>query len=83
MQARKVYQGSDIVSFVLKLYGQKHKITLKTNHNGAVFNSLAAVSLAHLLQIPTQTIIDAIQMPVIVAGRFEQKSIEKMERVYY
>lgn len=72
VQARKIYQGSDHVSFVLKLYGEKFRVTLKTNHNGAIFNALAAASLAHFLKIPSQTIIDAIQMEVVVAGRFEQ-----------
>jgi UDP-N-acetylmuramoyl-tripeptide--D-alanyl-D-alanine ligase len=76
IQARKIYQGSTHVSFILKLYGEKFRITLKTNHNGAVFNTLAAVSLAHLLNVPSQTIVDAIQMPVVVAGRFEQRSLK-------
>lgn len=76
IQARKIYQGSNYVSFILKLYGEKFRIMLKTNHNGAVFNTLAAVSLAHLLKVPSQTIVDAIQMPVIVAGRFEQRMLK-------
>jgi UDP-N-acetylmuramoyl-tripeptide--D-alanyl-D-alanine ligase len=76
VQARKVQQGSDSVSFILKLYGQKFKIILKTNHNGAVYNTLAAVSLAHLLKVPTETIITALQRPVIVAGRFEHRPLK-------
>lgn len=76
IQARKVQQGSDCVSFILKLYGRKFKILLKTNHNGAVYNTLAAVALAHLLKIPTETIITAIQMPLVVAGRFEHRSLK-------
>lgn len=76
IQARKIFQGSNYVSFILKLYGEKHRIVLKTNHNGAVFNTLAAVGVAYLLQIPSQTIIQAIQMPIIVAGRFEQRLLK-------
>lgn len=76
IQARKIFQGSNYVSFILKLYGEKFRIILKTNHNGAVFNTLAAVSLAHLLKVSSQTIVDAIQMPLIVAGRFEQRTLK-------
>lgn len=76
IQARKVAQGSTTVTFILKLYGEKHKITLKTNHNGAVFNTLGAVAVAHLLKVPSKTIINAIQMPVVVAGRFEQRRLK-------
>lgn len=76
VQARKIHQGSNHVSFVLKLYGEKFRISLKTNHNGAVFNALAAASLAHLLKVPSKTIVDAIQMEVIVAGRFEQRALK-------
>ena len=76
IQARKIHYGSGYASFILKLYGEKFRISLKTNHNGAVFNTLAAVSIAHLLKVPSQTIVDAIQMPIIVAGRFEQRSLK-------
>ncbi len=76
IQARKIFQGSNYVSFILKLYGEKHRIVLKTNHNGAVFNTLAAVAATYLLGILTETIIQAIQMPVIVAGRFEQRLLK-------
>lgn len=76
IQARKIQQGSDSVSFILKLYGQKYKISLKTNHNGAVYNTLAAVALAHLLKVPASSIIEAIQRPLIVAGRFEHRSLK-------
>ena len=76
IQARKIKQGSDCVSFILKLYGQKYKISLKTNHNGAVYNTLAAVALAYMLKVPAQAIITAIQMPVVVAGRFEHRPLK-------
>lgn len=76
VQARKIQQGSDSVSFILKLYGQKYKLALRTNHNGAVYNTLAAVSLAHLLKVPTDIIITALQRPVIIAGRFEHRALK-------
>lgn len=76
IQARKIHYGSEHASLILKLYGEKFRIVLKTNHNGAVFNALAAISLAHLLKVPSQTIVDAIQMPLVVAGRFEQRPLK-------
>ena len=35
VQARKIQVGSDSLVFTLKLYGEKHKITLPTNHKAA------------------------------------------------
>lgn len=76
VQARKIRIEGDHTSFILKLYGEKYKINLETNHVGAVFNTLAVVAMAHLLKIPTEIILKAIQMKIIVAGRFEQRALK-------
>jgi len=76
VQARKIQVGSDSITFSLKLYGTKYKITLPSNHKGAIFHSLAAAAIAYLLKIPAQTIISAIEKKIIVSGRFEQRLLK-------
>jgi UDP-N-acetylmuramoyl-tripeptide--D-alanyl-D-alanine ligase len=73
VQARKINVGSNSIHFIMKLYNNKYPITLSTNHTGAVFNSLAAAAAAYLCGIPVDIIIRGIQIPVVVAGRFEEK----------
>ncbi|MEX0940615.1 MAG: UDP-N-acetylmuramoyl-tripeptide--D-alanyl-D-alanine ligase [Candidatus Babeliales bacterium] len=76
IQARKINITSTHTTFVLKLYKEKYYITLNKNHNGLVFNSLAATAIGYLLKIPAQTILDGIQKPVVIAGRFEEKPLK-------
>jgi UDP-N-acetylmuramoyl-tripeptide--D-alanyl-D-alanine ligase len=75
IQARKVRIGSDHIRFVLKIYRQKFDIVLQGNHEGAVFNALAATSIACMLNIPRDIIVKGIQVPVAVPGRFEHKKL--------
>ena len=72
IQARKIRIESDHTSFILKLYHEKYKIDLPSNHSGAVFNALAAITIAHHLGIPTPIILQAIQKKFVVERRFEQ-----------
>lgn len=71
VQARKIINKVDQTTFILKLYGQKYKITLNSVHKGVVFNALAAASVAYLLGVDSETIVKGIQMPCLVPGRFE------------
>jgi UDP-N-acetylmuramoyl-tripeptide--D-alanyl-D-alanine ligase len=71
VQARKVHISSKNISFVLKLYKQKFSISLAQTHEGTIFNSLAAASVAYLLNIPAEIIAKGITIPVNIAGRFE------------
>jgi UDP-N-acetylmuramoyl-tripeptide--D-alanyl-D-alanine ligase len=75
VQARKIVVGADQTVFIMKLYGQKHKVVLPTTHRGAVFNVLAASAAAYLLGIPADAILQAIQMPLFVPGRFEKRAL--------
>ncbi len=72
IQARKIHISNKHISFILKIYKQRCPIVLKQTHEGAIFNSLAAAAIAHLLDIPIDTIAQGIQMPMIIAGRFER-----------
>lgn len=73
IQARKIQAKADTITFVLKLYKEKFTITLPNPHEGAVINSLAAAALAYLLEVPCSTIVKAIQQPIKVSGRYEEK----------
>lgn len=76
VQARKIKIESDQASFVLKLYGDKYNVTLKNNHSGAIFNALAAITVAYMLKIPATTIFEGLKIPLTISGRFEQKMLK-------
>lgn len=71
VQARKINQEGDVISFVLKLYKEKCHVKISSHHKGAVDNALAATACAYLLNIPTSIILQGIQAPLAIAGRFE------------
>ena len=58
VQARKIQPNNTTTHFVLKLYKDRYKITLDTNHNGRVLNAIAASTAAYMLAIPNETIVD-------------------------
>jgi len=75
IQARKININNNCTTFVLKLYKEKFNILLKSIHRGSVFNALAAVAVGYLLKVSSETIVKAIQIPLVVANRFEPKTI--------
>lgn len=75
IQARKIRIVGSQINFVLKIYKKKYNITLNSNHLGAIFNSMAAISVGCLLNISDEKMIKAIQLPIEVKGRFEQKEL--------
>lgn len=75
IQARKIRVQGDTVSFVLKIYQQRYAITLPTNHTGRVMNVLAAAAAAHHLGIPHETIVQAVEQPLIVESRFQKRAL--------
>ena len=76
VQARKIQPNNTTTHFVLKLYKDRYKITLDTNHNGRVLNAIAAATAAYMLAIPNETIVKGIQMPVMITGRFEPTKLK-------
>ena len=75
IQARKIHATGTNISFVMKIYKEKCNVTLQHPHEGAVMNSLAATAIAYLLRVPTAKIIEGIQQPLRVSGRFEEKAL--------
>lgn len=77
IQARKITVSSRKSTFMLKMYRNKYQVVLDKGHLGEVFNCLAAASIGYYLNIPDQTIVQALQQPMIVPGRFEEYSLKK------
>jgi UDP-N-acetylmuramoyl-tripeptide--D-alanyl-D-alanine ligase len=73
IQARKIHITPSGIQFNLKIYKEKYQINLLQPHEGIIFNSLAATAAAYLLKIPVAKILEGIQKPIKVAGRFEEK----------
>ncbi len=76
VQARKIQSNNVSTTFVLKLYKERHKITLNTNHAGRVLNALACASVAYILNIPSEIIVKGIQVPLTISGRFEPTKLK-------
>ncbi len=76
IQARKIQSTHDRTAFMLKLYKNRYKVTLPTNHTGRVINALAASAAAHLLGISPELIVQGIQTPLTIFGRFQALTIK-------
>ncbi len=73
IQARRVKFVNTETHCMLKLYKNKYDGILPNPHAGTIGRSLIAAAVGHVLQIPYETIIDAIKKPINVVGRFEKK----------
>lgn len=69
IQARKIRVANEHIDFIVKMYNNKYPIRLMTNHEGMVFNALAAAAVGCLLQIPYQQIVQGMQVPLSITGR--------------
>lgn len=71
IQARKIVCKNNAISFIAKIYQKKYPVLLQTCSQVRVMNALAAISVGKLLQIPDEVLIQGIQEPVVVQGRFQ------------
>ncbi len=76
IQARKIQFVNNSVKFYLKIYKNKYAVTLDKPHMGTVYAALAAATAAHLLLIDNAVILNALQKPVTVSGRFEKRKLK-------
>lgn len=76
VQARKIHVTGDKTLFVLKIYNKKYPVVCEQGHEGIVFNSLAAAAVTHLLGVPDATIVEGIQHPPVIEGRYERKNLK-------
>lgn len=75
IQARKIQANGILISCVFKIYKEKYTVNFQNPHEGVVFNALAATAVAYLLNVSTTKIVEGIQLPLKVTGRFEEKSL--------
>lgn len=75
IQARKIQANGSLIACIFKIYKQKFTINFQNPHEGIVFNALAATAVAYLLNVPTAKIVEGIQLPLKVSGRFEEKQL--------
>jgi UDP-N-acetylmuramoyl-tripeptide--D-alanyl-D-alanine ligase len=81
VQARKIQSNNAQTHFILKLYKERHRIVLDTNHAGRVINALACAAAAYLLEIPQENIVKGIQAPLKIDGRFEQRQLKQAKGI--
>lgn len=78
IQARRVLRpGDGTASFTLKVYDKKAEIKLNTNHMSGIYNSLAAASIAHLMDLDFEKIVKGISSFNGFEKRFEKKRLKK------
>ncbi len=76
IQARKIHTTPDEITYTLKIYKEKFPIRIKNVHEGAIANALAAAAVTHLLGVSYATIVQGIQTPPVIAGRFERRQLK-------
>jgi len=77
IQARKINIGNGKISFVIKIYNKKYNASVDGTHAGMVYNAIAAAAVGYLLQVPDENIVKGIQVPIIIANRFERRTLSK------
>lgn len=80
IQARKVSQHDDHIECVVKLYKDKYPISIPQIHPAAVMNALAASAASYILGASNKNIIETIQHPITIAGRFEKRYLKNKQR---
>ncbi len=76
IQARKISSDGTYVSFMLKIYKDKYFVSIQHPNVSVVNNILAAAAITHLLNVPTHIILDAIQAPPVIQGRFQKCTLK-------
>lgn len=81
VQARKIQVLGQNTNFILKLYRDRLRVSMSTNHMGPVMNGLAACAAAHVIGIPAAMIIAGLQSHTPVPSRFERRLIKAKKGV--
>jgi len=75
VQARKVRFVDTATHCMMKIYKDKYEVTLANPHIGTVHRALVTAAVGHILQIPHEHILAAVQKPIAVSSRFEKRSL--------
>lgn len=71
IQMRRVAISGMKTTGILKLYGDRYPIVLRTPHQGRLLQALASAAPAYFLGVSNQCIVEVIQKFAAVPGRFE------------
>ncbi|MBI2345033.1 UDP-N-acetylmuramoyl-tripeptide--D-alanyl-D-alanine ligase [Candidatus Dependentiae bacterium] len=71
IQARRVVIDKNFIHFTLKIYKNSYPVVLPTCNQTRVMNALAAIAVGYMLEIPDTLLVKAIELPIVVKGRFE------------
>lgn len=71
IQARKVMVKDNMISCTIKSYQDKAHVMLSGSHQAKILHVLAALAVGHLLNIPFDAMIEAVQKEMVVPGRFQ------------
>lgn len=71
IQARKIAFHNNTTQFVIKIYKKSYPVTLRSCNEALIMNTLAAVAVGKALGLDDAVLIQAIEQPVVVNGRFE------------
>jgi UDP-N-acetylmuramoyl-tripeptide--D-alanyl-D-alanine ligase len=76
IQARKIIVDKNSISFNLLIYKKKYSVILAASSQALIMNVLAAVAVCHLLKIPDEIVVQGIEQPIVVPGRFQMLSTQ-------
>lgn len=71
IQARRIVIDKNSIHFILKIYKNSYPVILPSCNQARIMNALAAVAIGYMLQIPESFLVQAIELPFTVKGRFE------------
>jgi UDP-N-acetylmuramoyl-tripeptide--D-alanyl-D-alanine ligase len=81
IQARKIRVSGSQMHFVLKIYKHKYALSLNQSNASVVSNILAACAVAHLLGVPADVIVAALDKIPVIPGRFEPRRLKHVPGV--
>lgn len=73
VQVRKVVVHQDSITCVLKIYQERLPLVVPTTNTAFLNCILAASSAAYILGIDSKHIIETVQKPLVIAGRYEKR----------
>jgi UDP-N-acetylmuramoyl-tripeptide--D-alanyl-D-alanine ligase len=72
IQARQIKIDDTATTFVLKLYEKRFTVILPSIHPSRVMAALASATAAHLIGVSDEHIVQGIQQPLDIPGRFQK-----------
>ncbi len=81
IQARKIQVQGAQTHFILKLYRERFRVSMPTNHMGPILNGLAACSAAYVVGVSPSSIVEGLKTIDTVARRFERRPIKARKGV--